>query len=64
MPKTPPVLSLTLSRLEAAAAIGVDVQTIDRLITGKKLRASRIGRRVVVRVVDIERMLDANPAAR
>ncbi len=55
---------LTISRAEAAAAIGVDVQTIDRLITGNKLRASRIGRRVVVRVVDIERMLDANPAAR
>jgi excisionase family DNA binding protein len=64
MPKTLPVQSLTLSRLEAAAAIGVDVQTIDRCIAAKKLRASRLGRRVVVRVADLERMLDANPAAR
>jgi excisionase family DNA binding protein len=53
------VSPITLSRLEAADALGVDVQTIDRLITSKKLRASRIGRRVLVRVVDIEEMLTA-----
>ena len=55
---------ITLSRLEAASALGVDVQTVDRLITAKTLRASKLGRRVVVRVVDIEKMLDANPATR
>ena len=53
---------LALSRNDAADAIGVDVQTIDRLIKAKKLRASHVGRRVVVRVADIENFLDANPA--
>ena len=53
---------LAVSREQAAAMIGVDIQTIDRLITGKKLKASRVRRRVVVRVASIEAMLDANPA--
>jgi len=53
---------LAVFREQAAAMIGVDIQTIDRLITGKKLKASRVRRRVVVRVASIEAMLDANPA--
>jgi excisionase family DNA binding protein len=52
---------LAISRTDAADALSVDIQTIDRMIATKKLRASKIGRRVLVRVVDIERMLDANP---
>jgi excisionase family DNA binding protein len=46
----------------AADLIGVVPLTISRLIKAKKLRASRVGRRVVVRVADIEKYLDANPA--
>jgi excisionase family DNA binding protein len=46
----------------AANLIGVAPLTVSRLIKAKKLRASRIGRRVVVRVADIEQYLDANPA--
>jgi excisionase family DNA binding protein len=53
---------ITISRGDAADALSVDVQTIDRMIAAKKLRASKLGRRVVVRVADIETMLDANPA--
>ncbi|UGA43739.1 helix-turn-helix domain-containing protein [Bradyrhizobium quebecense] len=53
-------LSLAVSRDEAAYALSVDIQTVDRLIKAKKLRASKLGRRVVVRLADIERMLDAN----
>jgi excisionase family DNA binding protein len=54
-----PSPKLTVSRADAAAMLSVDVQTIDRLITAKKLRASKPNRRVLVRVADIEKMLDA-----
>jgi excisionase family DNA binding protein len=60
-PKSP-VPSITISREEAAEALHVDVQTVDRKIADKTLRASKIGRRVLIRVADIEKMLDANPA--
>jgi excisionase family DNA binding protein len=50
---------ITISRTDAADALSVDIQTIDRLIAAKKLRASKLGRRVVVRIADIEKMLDA-----
>jgi excisionase family DNA binding protein len=40
--------------------LSVDVQTVDRAIAGKKLRASKVGRRVLVRVADLDAMLDAN----
>jgi excisionase family DNA binding protein len=58
------VPKITVSRNEAADALSVDVQTIDRMIAAKKLRASKLGRRVIVRLADIEKMLDANPAVR
>jgi excisionase family DNA binding protein len=58
-PPKSPVPSITISRQEAAEALHVDVQTVDRAIAAKNLRASKIGRRVLVRVSDIERMLDA-----
>jgi excisionase family DNA binding protein len=51
---------ITLSREEVADALSVDVQTIDRMIKAKELRASKLRRRVVIRVADIERLLDAN----
>ena len=56
-----PAPKQAVSREEAADAISVDIQTIDRMIAKKKLRASKVGRRVVVRFADIEKMLDANP---
>jgi excisionase family DNA binding protein len=58
-PRLPWRERLTIFREEAAAIVSVDVQTIDRAIAAKKLRASKLGRRVLVRVSDIERMLDA-----
>ena len=51
---------LTVSTDEAAELLGVDPQTITRQIARKKLRASHVGRRVVIRVADIEKMLEAN----
>jgi excisionase family DNA binding protein len=53
-------LKLAISRKQAADALSVDIQTVDRMIAASKLRASKLGRRVVIRVADIERMLDAN----
>jgi excisionase family DNA binding protein len=62
MPANPDItfLKLAISRQQAADALGVDIQTVDRMIAAHKLRASKLGRRVVIRVADIERMLDAN----
>jgi excisionase family DNA binding protein len=50
---------ITISRAEAANALSVDIQTIDNLIADGRLRASKLGRRVVIRIVDIEKMLTA-----
>ena len=67
MSKKPPVKSsapainpLTVSRAEAAVMLGLELQSIDGLISSKKLRASKPFRRVLIRVADIERMLDAS----
>lgn len=54
------VKSLTVSRHVAAALLGVNIQTIDAMISAKKLRASKVARRVFVRVSALETMLDAN----
>jgi excisionase family DNA binding protein len=57
-------MPLTVTRKQAAALVGCDTKTIDRAIAAKKLRASKgaFGDRVVIRLADIERALDANPA--
>jgi hypothetical protein len=59
-----PIMPLTVTRKQAAALVGCDTKTIDRAIAAKKLRASKgaFGDRVVIRLADIERALDANPA--
>jgi hypothetical protein len=49
---------LTVSRKDAAAMLGVDIQTIDGWISARVLRASKKGRRVLIRVASIEAMLD------
>jgi excisionase family DNA binding protein len=53
--------SLTVSISTAAKMLEVSSQTIARLIKSKKLRASKPDRRVMIRIADIEAMLDANP---
>jgi excisionase family DNA binding protein len=55
-----PTIRLAVSRREAGAALGVDIQTIDGLISAKKLKASKVGRRVLIRIASIEKMLDAH----
>ena len=62
MRKSPsdPKPSLVFTRQEAAGLLKVDVQTVDRLIAAKELKASRVRRRVVVRAASLEAMLDAN----
>jgi excisionase family DNA binding protein len=50
---------ITVSRAEAADALSVDIQTIDNMIADGRLRASKLGRRVVIRIIDIEKMLTA-----
>ena len=55
---------LALTRVEAAAAIGVSPATIDRLTLRGLLRQSRATRRPIYPVKEIERFLKATtPAA-
>lgn len=62
---TAPIVSYpkSLSVEQTADALGVVPLTIRRLIKSKKLKASKVGRRVIVRPADIDKYLDANPAA-
>ena len=45
---------LSYSRPEAAAALGISVRTLDRLIANKELRVRRIGSRVLIPVDVVE----------
>jgi excisionase family DNA binding protein len=53
---------LTVSIATAALMLEVSEQTIARMIKTKKLRATKVDRRVLIRFADIEQMLADNPA--
>jgi excisionase family DNA binding protein len=52
--------TICISVAQAAEAVGVVPLTITRLIKGGKLRASRVGRRVVINVADLDKYLADN----
>jgi excisionase family DNA binding protein len=59
-PVTPPSLTrLTYSIDETAAAMGLSSRSVYRLVWSGELRAVRSGRRVLVRLADIEDYLGA-----
>jgi excisionase family DNA binding protein len=60
MPAT--ITKLTVSIATAAQMLEASEQTIARLIKTKKLHATKVNRRVFIKVSDIEKMLAANPA--
>jgi excisionase family DNA binding protein len=49
---------------QVAEYLGVVPLTVRRLIKARKLRASKVARRVVIRPADLDAYLDANPAVR
>ena len=51
-----------LSVLDVAKILGVSVLTIRRLIKTKKLKAAKVGRRVIVTQAMLEKYLEENPA--
>jgi excisionase family DNA binding protein len=53
---------LTVSIAEAAEMLGVHPDTIVRWIKIGKLRATKVDRRVLIKLADIEQMLAENPA--
>lgn len=53
---------LLLSRREAAAALGVSVDTVANLITAGELEAVRIGKSVLVRREDIDALISRGRA--
>lgn len=61
-PKPPLDMSsrLTLSLAELSSATDLSVRTLRRKIESGKLRASRIGQRILVRVDEVNRFLDKN----
>jgi excisionase family DNA binding protein len=60
MPK--PIPNNCLSVASAAEYLGVHEATIARLIARKQLKASRIGRRVIITSAAVARYLEENPA--
>lgn len=48
---------MAFSRREAADTLRVSLRTLDSLLSQKKLRGSRIGRRIVIPRAEIERIL-------
>lgn len=53
----------SMSVAEAAEEMGVNPKTISRLIWAKKLKATKMGSRVIVRGVDLQKYCDDHPAA-
>ncbi len=61
---TEPTTADLLTRTEAAAKFRVHVATLDRWIIDGTLPATRIGRRVLIRLDTLEALIDrATPAA-
>lgn len=48
-------LTILRSRRDAARALGISIRTLDNLIIEGKLRARRIGRRVLLETKELER---------
>ena len=59
----PGLAPLTVSRAQACSMLGIDLQTLDALISSRTLKASKLGRRVLISMAALQEMLDANPAA-
>jgi excisionase family DNA binding protein len=57
---SPPRLSVSIAT--AAEMLEASEQTIMRLIKTKKLRAAKVNRRNFIKVSDLVKMLDTNPA--
>jgi excisionase family DNA binding protein len=56
---TRPRVKLALTRVEAAAALGMSVDSFERYVQGQ-VRLVRLGRLVLVPVSELERWLEAN----
>lgn len=53
--------TLALTRDEAAEAARVSKDRIDKAIRSGALKAKQMGRRIVIRVTDLEAWLDSQP---
>jgi excisionase family DNA binding protein len=48
-------LTILASRKDAARALGISIRTLDTLILQGELRARRVGRRVLVETIELEK---------
>lgn len=53
--------ALFVSRRDAAATLGVNIQLIDRLIREERLPAARVGRRILISRTDLLRAIAESP---
>ena len=49
---------IAYSRIEAAAALGISLRTLDRLVRDGRLTPLRVRRRVLVTAKDLDRLLE------
>lgn len=52
--------TLFVGRIRAAAIVDINPQTLDKLIRQGRLKAYRIGRRVILRRADLLRFVEGN----
>jgi len=55
---------LTLSVQEAAQALGIHKNTLQKLINQGSIRVVRLGRRVLIPTAELRRLLGEDPASR
>lgn len=63
-PVKPAVPRLALGRREAAQALSISDELLDRLIRAGELRTVRVGRRILVSVRELSRWIDSREARR
>jgi excisionase family DNA binding protein len=59
-----PAPKILYSRAEAAEMLSISVSSLDVLIATGRLKAARMGRRVLIRLDNIERMMEALEAGK
>lgn len=55
---------LAYNRIEAAAALGINTRTLDALVADGRIHCTRVGRRRLFAIVELERFLTADNASK
>lgn len=55
---------LAFNRRESAELLSISLRTLDSLLARKELRFRRVGRRVLITRIELERFAKSNPSTR